>query len=326
MRCRWLFGLALPAVMGIALAQSPPDAAKLYQQRCAACHGDDASGSDRGPALSRSRRLRTRSTSEIHDIVQKGTPTGMPPFPLPEEELQSLAVFIRSMNATAFDAQPEGDAAAGEQFFFGKGLCASCHTAVGRGTSVGPDLTSIGRQLTLAELTRKLKDPNAQVSDSYATVSVRMKDGSTVRGFARKETLHSLQLQTLDGRLILLAHGEYEITGRDKTSAMPPLKATAGEERDLTAFLSRLGGLPAGALPGLGETVGRDAIDSILHPKPGEWPTYNGNVNGNRHSALDQINQQNVKKLALQWIYNNPLFRPGNHSAGRRWRHVRHRP
>ena len=310
---RWLAGLALPVVMGVALAQSgPPDAAKLYEQRCAACHGDDASGSDRGPALSRSRRLRTRSIGEIRDIIQKGTPAGMPPFPLAERQLQALAGFVRSMNAAAFDAPPDGDTAAGERFFFGRGQCASCHTAMGRGKSAGPDLTNIGRQLTLAEVTRKLGKPNAQVSDSYATVSVRMRDGSTVRGFARKETLHSLQLQALDGRLILLAEGEYEITGRDKTSAMTPLKASAEEERSLIAFLSRLGGLPSGALPGPGETVSdaidQAAIDGILRPKPGEWPTYNGNVNGNRHSPLDQINQDNVKKLALQWIYSMPYF------------------
>jgi PQQ-dependent dehydrogenase (methanol/ethanol family) len=303
----WLSRLALPLVMGAALAQpAPPDAAKLYEQRCAACHGDDASGTDRGPALSRSRRLRTRSASEIHDIIQKGTPAGMPPFPLPEDQLQALAGFVRSMNAAAFDAQPKGDAAAGERFFFGKGQCASCHTALGRGKPAGPDLTSIGRQLTLADLTRKLKNPSAQVSDSYATITVRLRDGGTVRGFARKETLHSLQLQTTDGRLLLLADGEYEITSRVKTSAMPPLQTTAEEERDLTVFLSRLGGLPAGALPGPGEAVDPGAIGQILHPKPGEWPTYNGNVNGNRHSSLDQINQQNVKKLSLQWIYSMP--------------------
>jgi PQQ-dependent dehydrogenase (methanol/ethanol family) len=308
MKSHWLAVFAVPVVVGAALAQSiAPDAAKVYDQRCAACHGGDASGSDRGPALSRSRRLRTRSAGEIHDIIQKGTPTGMPAFPLPEDQLQALAIFVRSMNATAFDAQPEGDSAAGERFFFGKGQCASCHTAMGRGKSVGPDLTNIGRQLTLPDLTRKLRTPNAEVSDRYATVSVRLRDGSTVRGYARKETLHSLQLQSLDGRLILLADGEYTITSRDKTSAMPALKATADEERDLNAFLSRLGGLPAGALAN-GESVGSDAINQVMHPKPGEWPTHNGTVNGNRFSPLDQINQQNVKKLAAQWLFSVPYF------------------
>jgi len=294
--------------MEIALAQSTPDPLKLYGQRCAACHGDDASGSDRGPTLTRSRRLRSRSLGEIHDIIQKGTPAGMPPFPLPEDQLQALAAFVRSINASAFDVPPEGDIAAGERFFFGKGGCASCHTARGRGKSLGPDLSNAGRQFTLPELTRKLKDPNAQVSESYATVSVRLRDGSTVHGFARKETLHSIELQTLEGRLLVLANGEYEITGRQKTSAMPPLNAAPQEERNLIAFLSRLGGLPTGPLAGPGETVSREDIDSILRPKPGEWPSYNGNVNGNRHSPLDQINRQNVKNLAMQWVYSVPYF------------------
>jgi PQQ-dependent dehydrogenase (methanol/ethanol family) len=306
-RRRWLPALVFPALAGLAISQpAPPDGAKLFEQRCAVCHGDDASGTDRGPALARSRRLRTRSTGEIHDIIQKGTPTGMPPFPLPEEQLQALAVWIRSMNATAFDAQPEGDRAAGERFFFGQGKCASCHTALGRGKSVGPDLTSIGRQVTLADLTRKLRNPSAQLSASYATVSVRLRDGATVRGFARKETLHELQLQTTDGRLLLLADGEYTIAARDNTSAMPPLQATAAEERNLVAFLSRLGGLPSGALPVSGETIDHDDIDRILHPLPGEWPTYNGNLNGNRHSPLDQINLRNVHSLAPQWVYSMP--------------------
>src|ERR1035438_10116310 len=275
----WLVGLVFSVVLGTTRAQPAPDAMKLYEQRCAVCHGDDASGSDRGPSLSRSRSLRTRSLNEIHDIIQKGTAGGMPAFPLPEDQLQALAGLIRSMNALALDAAPGGDTAAGERFFFSKGQCASCHSALGRGKSVGPDLSNTGRQFTLAELTRKVKSPNAQISAGYATVTARLRDGSTIRGFARKETLHSIQLQTLDGRLLALADGEYEITSRDKTSAMPPLTASAEEERDLFAFLSRLGGLPAGALPDPGEHVSVAAVDQILHPKPGEWPTYNGNLN-----------------------------------------------
>jgi PQQ-dependent dehydrogenase (methanol/ethanol family) len=157
-------------------------------------------------------------------------------------------------------------------------------------------------------LKRKLTDPGALVSDGYTSTTIRLRDGATVRGFARKETLHSLQFQTVDGRLMLLADGEYEIAGRDKTPVMPPLKATAAEERDLLAFLSRLGGLPAGALPERGEGVSPSAIERTLHPEPGEWPTYNGNVNGNRHSPLTQINPENVKKLALKWVYSMPYF------------------
>ena len=41
----------------------------------------------------------------------------------------------------------------------------------------------------------------------------------------------------------------------------------------------------------------------MVHPAKGDWPNYNGTLDGNRNSALDQINQQNVAKLAAQWVY-----------------------
>jgi PQQ-dependent dehydrogenase (methanol/ethanol family) len=308
-----LLRISVAAAFSAALAQQPaPDgssrAEQIFSQRCASCHGSVGAGTDRAPSLSGSRRLRARSGQELRDIIKNGTSAGMPAFPLAENELEALAVFVRSMNATAFDLKPPGDAAAGEQFFFGKGQCATCHTAKGRGRSIGPDLSAIGRQLTLAELTRKLKNPGAQISGSYAAVTVKLRDGTSVRGYARKETLHTLQLQTLDGRLLLLGDGEYGVVSREKVSDMPALKATAGEERDLIAFLSRLAGLDPGPLPAPDDTVEPAAIDWILHPKPGEWPTYNGSVSANRHSPLDQINTRNVRGLAMQWAYTVPYF------------------
>jgi len=210
------------------------------------------------------------------------------------------------MNVAAFDVAPEGDAAAGEAFFFGKGQCASCHTAKGRGRSVGPALSNLGRQSVLADIERKLKTPSA--SATYETVTVKLKDGHTARGFARKESLHGLQLQTLDGKLLLLTGDEYQIVSRDKTSTMPALNATPEEGRNLMAFLSRLNGLPSGALPGPGDPIDAASINKILHPSPGEWPTYNGQMSGNRHSSLEQINTRNVNKLGLQWIYSLPYF------------------
>jgi len=303
--------IAASFTVAVVLAQAPrPE--QLFAERCASCHGDDASGTDRAPALARSRRLRTRSLDEIRDVIRHGTPGGMPPFSLPDAEVQALAEFVRSMNATAFDARPEGDVPAGERFFFGKGQCATCHTAMGRGKSVGPDLSNIGRQLTAGDLTRKWTDPAARLSEGYATVTVRLRDGRTVRGFARHETLHALQLQTPDGRLLLLADGEFEVVARETTSNRHVLKVSAEEERDLLAFVSRLGGLPPGELPSpsgpMDAAVDAAAIQQVLHPSPGEWPTYNGNVSGNRHSPLDQIHPGNVAKLSVQWVYTIPYF------------------
>jgi len=125
---RELVLIALAALSAVFAQQPASDPAALardsYARRCASCHGNDAAGTDRGPSLNASRRLRTRSHQEVRDIVRNGTPAGMPPFALPEAEMEAIVLFVRGMNASAFDLNPPGDAAAGERFFFGEGQVA----------------------------------------------------------------------------------------------------------------------------------------------------------------------------------------------------------
>src|ERR1700737_1451682 len=190
----------------------------LFADRCASCHGEGAIGGDKAPALASNRRVRGLGDAELQNIIRSGTPNGMPPFSLPPDDFRAETAFVRSLNASAFDAHPQGDVGAGEQFFFGKGQCSSCHIALGRGKAVGPDLSNIGRQLALQELTTALVDPSASIAEGYGTVRVRLPDGRTVQGFARNEGNHTLPLQTLDGRLISIDKDTATIT-RDTMSA-----------------------------------------------------------------------------------------------------------
>jgi PQQ-dependent dehydrogenase (methanol/ethanol family) len=283
--------------------------AAQFADRCASCHGEGAIGGDKAPALASNRRVRGLGDGELQNIIRSGTPNGMPPFSLPPDDLRGLTAFVRSLNASAFEAHPQGDVGAGEQFFFGKGQCSSCHIALGRGKALGPDLSNIGRQLTLQELTTALVDPSASIAEGYGTVRVRLPDGRTVQGFARNEGNHTLPLQTLDGRLISIDKDTATIT-RDTISAMPPLAAAPGDERDLIAYLSTLaGGAASGAASATERTVSAAAdFEAILHPKPGDWPTYHGRLDGNRHSTLDQITVKNVGDLSLQWVYSMRAF------------------
>lgn len=41
---------------------------------------------------------------------------------------------------------------------------------------------------------------------------------------------------------------------------------------------------------------------SLLKPPINSWPTYSGDYSGRRFSTLTQVNQNNVKDLALQWV------------------------
>jgi PQQ-dependent dehydrogenase (methanol/ethanol family) len=304
--------VALSALLSIEppAAQAPApiaDGAAVFQGACASCHGAGGAGG-RATSLIDNRRLRALSRAEIEGIIRNGMPNGMPPFgSLPEADLQAVTTFVRSFNASAFDLQPAGDLSAGELFFFGKGQCASCHIARGQGAAGGPDLSNIGRQMTVPELTRALVEPNAAIAPGYATARVVLSDGRTLRGFVRNEGNHMLPLQTVDGRLVAVDKRAATIT-RETGSAMPPLKATADETRDLIAFLSRLSdavGLSRrSGVAAKADTPGADDFAEILKPRPGDWPTYHGRLDGNRHSALSQITASNVRNLSLQWMHS----------------------
>lgn len=315
-------GLTL-ATLWIALTAVAQDAVqRTYQQKCAACHGESAAGGDRAPGLMNNRSLRNQTEGRIHDLIRDGR-GAMPAFPMPETELAPLARWIHSLNSTAWDAQPSGDVAAGEAFFFGKGGCSTCHMVHGKGQPNGPDLSDIARQSTVKEIETVLDNPNRQAGtrstsscpswafcpdESWRVVNVRMRNGSTLRGFARNQGPNDLQLQTFDSRLRLLTSADYEGVTREKASYMPALKATAEERRNLLAYLSRLGGTEPGPLTAAPGKIPVAEIEAILHPKRGEWPAYNGDSGGNRHSPLDRINTSNVSALQLQWVY--PLRHP----------------
>ena len=232
----------------------------------------------------------------------------MPAFQLPQIQLEAMARFIRSMNSTAFEMQPAGDKLAGERYFFGSGGCATCHTVLGRGGANGPDLSEVGRQLTLAELGDSLEKPTARNVSGYKVVNVQLRDGSSLRGFARNRGTHDLQLQTFDGRLHLLRDDEYTAVSEEASSFMPAFGGTSQELRDLLAFLSSMGGVPVGPVSDEHRSVTQSTVHAMLEPARGDWPTYSGNFSGNRYSALEQIDAGNVDSLRLEWSYSLPYF------------------
>jgi PQQ-dependent dehydrogenase (methanol/ethanol family) len=286
-----------------------------FANLCASCHGEAAGGTDRGPALVNNRSLRRKSETQIQELIRTGTKGGMPAFPLPTGQLQSLARFVHSLNATAYEMNPAGDRVAGEHFFFGKGQCGSCHMVHGRGKSNGPDLSGIGRELTLREIELTLDNPTSQIGvrstadcpgwafcpqQPWVVLNVTLKSGGILRGYARSQGQHDLQLQTVDGKLHLLNDTEYSGIARETESAMPALKATAQERANLIAYLSGLSGVPVGPLKGEYSPIAQTM------PKPGDWPSYNGSLNGNRYSTLNQINTANAGRLQLAWSYQIP--------------------
>jgi PQQ-dependent dehydrogenase (methanol/ethanol family) len=283
-------------------AQAPP----LFTTTCTLCHGADAQGTDRAPTLVNSAKLRGMPDSDIADIIRKGKDK-MPAFPFPAAQIDDLIRFIRFLSPVELQTAVAGDAEAGERIFFGIGQCATCHMIRGRGTPNGPDLSSVGRRLRPEQLKQSLADPDATIADGWGTGSVTLNDNSTLHGFARAQGSHDLVLQTKDGKLHLLLDSEYKKIIPDIHSAMPAYRDSDDEVRDLVAFLSSQKGFAAGALKESVAPSTQAEIDEIAHPKNGDWPTYNGTLDGNRYSRLNQVNLSNVAKIQLQWAYTIPF-------------------
>lgn len=308
-----------------AAAQSSEDlgrsaAPDKFIQRCAACHGENAGGTDRGPDLRDDRSLRLRSEGQIAEIIQKGTPGGMPAFSLPQEQLTSLAAFIHGFNISAHDAKPAGDTAAGKHFYEGEGGCSSCHMIAGVGRVEGPDLSDVGRELTLAEIEAAIDDPAASAGtrsspncpgytwcpqDPWAVAKVQLKNGSVLEGFVRSEGKQDLQLQTFDGKIHVLVESDYDQLIREKVVRMPALRASREQRQALLAYLSSLNGTVSGSDGDTGP-IPSEAVRAVLDPAPNDWVTHYGSLTGNRRSDLKQISRQNVAKLELQWVYTMP--------------------
>jgi PQQ-dependent dehydrogenase (methanol/ethanol family) len=280
------------------------DGQKLFGTHCAACHGKEADGGEMGPKLSGTRRLRSRTPQQLRSIISQGMPsTGMPAFHLPSEQLDSLAAFVRSLNSTAAETALPGEAAAGREFFFGKGQCAGCHMVRGRGKALGPDLSNVGRELTVGEIRQVLRDPSSRITPGYELVTVQLKDGKSLRGFARGRTNFDLQLQDLEGQFHMLQGHQIATIKDEKQSLMKPVKASADELRDLIAYLSHGSELDESKYP-LPEMADKGiSFERIKNPQPGDWLTYNGTLDGNRYSNLKQINTSNVKNLSVKWTF-----------------------
>jgi PQQ-dependent dehydrogenase (methanol/ethanol family) len=94
----------------------------------------------------------------------------------------------------------------------------------------------------------------------------------------------------------------------ERQSLMKPLAASAEELRDLIAYLSHLAGVRQGAVarPIGDQRIELPGIDfsRIQNPRPGDWLTYNGSLNGNRYSELKQINTSNVSSLVMKWNFS----------------------
>jgi PQQ-dependent dehydrogenase (methanol/ethanol family) len=320
-------GVAAGLHFQVAAQETPPagisraDAAQAtedFNETCASCHGENAGGGDRAPALVDNPHLRTLDAAGIEAIIRGGQ-RAMPPFPnLPQAEVTRLAAWLHSLNMSGLKAAPPEQVAAGESYFHGAGGCAGCHMVRGRGASNGPDLSAIAARSTRAELEKWLDNPTSMMGTKslstcpgwaycadfqWAMQNVVLKNGEKLRGFARRKTEREVALQTLDGKFRMLPIEAIASIAQEQRSTMPVFHGGAQDRANLLAYLGTLGGIDAGPMTQGAKPVTQAEIDQVMHPKPGDWATYNGRRDGNHYNALAQITVRNVKQLQPQWSF-----------------------
>jgi mono/diheme cytochrome c family protein len=112
--------------------------ATVYTAQCTQCHGpngDQVSGVDL-----RSGRFRNAATDDdLRRIVAVGIPgTSMPGRRLDAAEVTGIIAYVRNMRDFNSSSVTLGDRARGQALFEGKGQCATCHRANGKGSRVAP--------------------------------------------------------------------------------------------------------------------------------------------------------------------------------------------
>ncbi|MEJ7606248.1 MAG: c-type cytochrome [Bryobacteraceae bacterium] len=214
----------------------------LYNKSCTMCHGRDGNEGDRAPSLNANRRYFRLSEAAIFDAVKKGIPgTDMPSSDLPELDIWRIVAFIRNIRGTASDNIVPGDIENGTVVFNGKGGCIGCHMIRGQGGTLGPDLSSIGAQVTLQKLQDALTKAGP-VPFGYRPVVVTTLKGEVVRGVARNEDAFSIQVLDEKNKLHLFARQELRSTVHPRESLMPhnyDKVLSSTQFRDLVAMLSR---------------------------------------------------------------------------------------
>jgi len=233
-------------VSAAAFAQDAEEGRVLYHRACTACHGQDGTAGDRGPALAARRRYLRTTEKDLFDSIKHGIAgTLMPASPLPDADVRKIVAYIRSLRSAAIDAPPlPGNVERGREVFQTKGRCQTCHMLNGQGGILGPDLSSIAQERSAAFLRDALTKPKPHAPLGYQPVTLVTNDGERIRGVLKNE--HNFSLQVLDeaGKLRLLARDEIRGIEYSEQSLMPSAydrTLSPDEFRDLMSFLTRQG-------------------------------------------------------------------------------------
>jgi putative heme-binding domain-containing protein len=135
-----------------------------------------------------------------------------------------------------------GDAGRGEALFWSSAAnCGSCHKVGDRGTSIGPDLTTIGKQRSREDLLESVLEPSRRIEPQYAAYLAQTADGRAFTGLLVKRDAKEIVLRDGQNKEIVLPAGSVEGLLPSRVSLMPEGQLaglTAQDAADLLEYLA----------------------------------------------------------------------------------------
>jgi alcohol dehydrogenase (cytochrome c) len=287
----------------------------VFEAGCVACHGAGGAGTERAPALDTGRFKHGSEDVDILETIRNGVPgTQMPPFAfLKSDQLWQLVSYLRSLTR----ADPvvvldpvAGDAARGEQLFFGEAHCSSCHEVNGRGVPLAADLSEIGKRPAGAIRAGIEHGPGPRplgFGPPARYVDVTLRDGRQLQGLVRSEDSFSMVLQTLAGDPLPLSRRQIRTVTSSARAITPGEHLSAESTADVLAYLGQQ--KHRAIVPLEGATgAGGVSFERLTHAtrEPQNWLTYWGSYASEHFSELAQIDRRNVPQLQARWAVMMP--------------------
>lgn len=215
---------------------------RTFASTCAACHGLDGKGGERGPDIATRPEVVRLSDEQMLKILRTGIPqSGMPPFAaLGPATLTATLNHLRLLQGKGAASALPGSAEKGKELFAGKAGCSDCHMVQGLGGFLGPDLSTYGASHSISDVRAAIVSASDRSGARKALAKATTKQGLTVSGLVRNEDNFSLQLQSLDGTLHFLTKSDLAELAFDSKPLMPEdyaAKLTETELGHLVAYL-----------------------------------------------------------------------------------------
>lgn len=214
----------------------------IFNSSCAGCHGLDGGGSDKAVNISSDAEVQHLSDAQLSRIIANGVPEGgMPAFrTLNEGQVHDVVDYLRTLQGKGDKRALPGDAKRGQEIFFGKGDCSTCHTISGKGGFLGPDLTDQGATASAGTIRDKIVKSPRVPSQGNKLAALTTASGERIEGLIRNEDNFSVQVQTKDGSFHFLKKSELRTFEHLPGSLMPANYGELLNDSELNDLVSYL--------------------------------------------------------------------------------------